>query len=423
MHHLPRAPRRRRALAVLGWAALGLAALLLAAPVAAQDEQSVGQSVEQPIDQRILDKKNQLKQLQYEREQIRLRLSKAQDDEQALSQEIESLSNDIRASRRRVRDMQRERDALAATLEQQDAELQTLDADIAANRARMTQRLARLYRFSKAREHASLFALARYKTFFKDSAYLSLLKRRDEAAVAEHVRLKAEVQEKRRAVQDNLAELARLRQSLLDEMDTLRERETALKASLQELRGNQGIYNAYLADLQGVLERMETAIAGLEQRSREAALGEAVEDPETLRGKLPPPVAGQVVAKFGRRDPRYSLEKFQRGMVIRTGEEAAVTAVAPGRVVHAGPFRGYQELVVLDHGKGLFTVYGHLTELRVQRDARVAAGARLGTATYQPIDGGYSVYFELRLNGKPDDPLNWLQPGALASDPQAGLAQ
>jgi septal ring factor EnvC (AmiA/AmiB activator) len=148
-----------------------------------------------------------------------------------------------------------------------------------------------------------------------------------------------------------------------------------------------------------------------------------VDDPEALRGKLPPPVQGQVVAAFGRRDPRYALNKFQRGIVIRTGAEAQVTAVAPGRVVHAGPFRGYQELVVLDHGKGLFTVYGHLTDLRVQREARVPAAARLGSATYQPIDGGYSVYFELRLNGKPDDPLQWLQPGALAGDPQAGLAQ
>ncbi len=81
--------------------------------------------------------------------------------------------------------------------------------------------------------------------------------------------------------------------------------------------------------------------------------------------------------------------------------------------MHAGPLRGYQALVVLDHGKGLFTVYGHLEQLAVKRGQRVAQGARLGRATYQPVDQAYNVYFEIRLRGRPDDPLRWLAPGAL----------
>jgi len=94
-------------------------------------------------------------------------------------------------------------------------------------------------------------------------------------------------------------------------------------------------------------------------------------------------------------------------------EAAAVHAVAPGRVVHAGPFRGYQELVVLDHGKGLFTVYGHLEELRVERGSFIAAGSPLGAATFQPVNNVYDLYFEIRLKGKPVDPLQWLKPGSL----------
>ncbi len=99
-------------------------------------------------------------------------------------------------------------------------------------------------------------------------------------------------------------------------------------------------------------------------------------------------------------------------------KNAPVRAVAGGRAVHAGKFRGYQALVVLDHGQGLFTVYGHLQDLTVKRGQWVRQGASLGRGTYQPVDQAYNVYFEVRHNGIPDDPLGWIQPGRLRIAPR-----
>ncbi len=163
---------------------------------------------------------------------------------------------------------------------------------------------------------------------------------------------------------------------------------------------------------------MEAALVSLERKSRESGPPVPLPDPGTLRGRLPPPSRGRIIAAFGEQDPRYALKKFQRGLVIRVAEAARVSAVAPGRVVHAGPFRGYQQLVVLDHGHGLFTVYGHLEKLRIKRGGWVRAGARLGEATYQPIGGAYDIYFEIRMNGKPVDPGGWLRPGSLEGLPR-----
>ncbi len=161
---------------------------------------------------------------------------------------------------------------------------------------------------------------------------------------------------------------------------------------------------------------MESAVTKMEADARAAAPtmpAAAPKKPEELRGALPPPVQGEVIAAFGAQDPRYDLKKTQRGILVRVGPKAAVTAVTAGRAVHAGPFRGYQSLVVLDHGGGLFTVYGHLEELQVKRGDWVQPGATLGVATYQPVDEAYDLYFEIRHDGKPDDPLTWLKPGSL----------
>ena len=163
---------------------------------------------------------------------------------------------------------------------------------------------------------------------------------------------------------------------------------------------------------------MATAIERMEARRKPAPAVPDPVDPKTLEGTLPAPVSGRVVAEFGRQDPRYALKKFQRGIVIRVAEDASVHAVAAGMVVHAGPFRGYQELVVLDHGQGFFSVYGHLERLAFERGESVQAGDALGRPAYQPVGEGYDVYFEVRLHGKPQDPELWLKPGSLGK-PQA----
>jgi septal ring factor EnvC (AmiA/AmiB activator) len=308
-----------------------------------------------------------------------------------------------------VGQLAKERKTLQERLTAQDAELKALEANMSEARTRIGHRLRRLYRFSKTSEAASLFTLVRFKTLFKDSQYLARLKREDEQAIAHIRELHESVTAKRKAVEESLIELALLTDELKGEQQTLSSRERRLRASLQEMRTNQGVYHAYLKDLEQVMSRMESAIATLEARGREAARRQAPADLNTLRGQLPPPVTGRVVAEFGKHDPRYQLKKFQRGMVIRTDQDAApVKAIAPGQVVHAGPFRGYQDLVVLDHGGGMFSVYGHLSDLQVRRGTRIDGGTVLGTATYQPIDEGYSVYFEMRRAGKPVDPMTWI---------------
>jgi septal ring factor EnvC (AmiA/AmiB activator) len=205
--------------------------------------------------------------------------------------------------------------------------------------------------------------------------------------------------------------LESLKGELDEERKLLTEREAGLRESLKNLRKNQELYGQYLGELETSQNAVESALVKMEQTP--AAAQQIPSDPTALRGKLPPPVPGTVVAKFGQQDPRYQLKKFQRGIAIRVAEGAAVNAVAGGSVVHAGPFRGFQELVVLDHGKGLYTVYGHLENLTVQKGQWVVGATALGKATYLPEDEAYTVYFEIRVNGKPEDPLQWLEPGKL----------
>jgi septal ring factor EnvC (AmiA/AmiB activator) len=359
----------------------------------------------------VSEKREQIQQIRAEREQMERRLEVFKLSEQETLGEIEQLSEAVKASRNRKGQMERDLARTTAERAKQDQELADLNVRIRGSRQRIGKRLRRLYRLTKAEDSATLFQLARFKSFARDTHVLSRLQQSDREALRQYEALARQAQQKQADLRATLGHLESLRGELEEERKLLVDRERGLRESLQNLRKNQELYGQYIAELDASQAGVEAALVKLEQAP--AAPQAPPADPAALRGRLPPPVQGSVVARFGQQDPRYQLKKFQRGIVIRVPENTSVLAVAGGSVVHAGPFRGYQDLVVLDHGKGLYTVYGHLEQVLVQKGQWVQPGAALGQSTYQPEDEGFDVYFEIRVNGKPEDPLQWLEAGKL----------
>ena len=403
---------QRRIFAPPNYASIGLGLLLAGAlliPLAVGQDRAGGM---------VDGTRSQLKQLQMEREQLKQRLDDARSIEQETLGGIEQLSQEVRKSKKREDRLRAQRRTLNHENTRRAARIKDLRTNIERSRLRIGDQLRRMYRLSKLQDTTSLISLAQYKTYFKDNRYLQLLSDQDRDALAGYQALGVALKAAQAETQKTLAALAVVIESLAEERESLAEKQQALAGSLGRIRENQELYGRYIADLNQSLEAMATAIERMEARRKQAPAVPNPVDPKTLEGTLPAPVSGRVVAEFGRQDPRYALKKFQRGIVIRVAEDASVHAVAAGVVVHAGPFRGYQELVVLDHGQGFFSVYGHLERLAFERGESVQAGDALGRPAYQPVGEGYDVYFEVRLHGKPQDPELWLKPGSLGK-PQA----
>ncbi len=122
------------------------------------------------------------------------------------------------------------------------------------------------------------------------------------------------------------------------------------------------------------------------------------------KGSLPWPLHGRIIATFGSKlHPRYKTKTSNLGIDIRAAPSSPVRAVADGRVAYADQFLGYGNLVIVDHGGGFYTLYANLTEMTARVGNEVTAGTRLGAA------GDY-LHFEIRKDGKPVNPMDWLQP-------------
>ena len=98
-------------------------------------------------------------------------------------------------------------------------------------------------------------------------------------------------------------------------------------------------------------------------------------------------------------------------MEIATPEGTPVRAIHGGTVGYAEGYTGLGTLVILDHGGNNYSLYGYLLSLSVQRGEVVEAGAELGRVGPSPA-GPPQLYFELRIDGRSVDPVQWLKPGA-----------
>jgi septal ring factor EnvC (AmiA/AmiB activator) len=116
-----------------------------------------------------------------------------------------------------------------------------------------------------------------------------------------------------------------------------------------------------------------------------------------------------VAVGFGKvLNPKFNTVTVQNGLDIEASPGAPVRAVAPGRVVHAGWFKGYGNLVIVDHGEGYHSLVAHLGSMRTAMGEDVEAGTVLGTVGDSGSLKGPYLYFELREKGRPVDPLPWL---------------
>jgi murein DD-endopeptidase MepM/ murein hydrolase activator NlpD len=127
------------------------------------------------------------------------------------------------------------------------------------------------------------------------------------------------------------------------------------------------------------------------------------------------PLIGEaaVSSPFGyRRDPFLGFLALHPGVDLVQDYGAEIHATAAGRVVHAGPMGGYGDMVEIDHGNGLATRYGHMSEILVEEGQEVTAGAVVGRLGSTGRSTGPHLHYEVRVDGEPVDPERFLQAGA-----------
>ncbi|PKY10575.1 peptidase M23 [Acidithiobacillus marinus] len=123
-------------------------------------------------------------------------------------------------------------------------------------------------------------------------------------------------------------------------------------------------------------------------------------------GRYPAPVNGPITARYG--SPRVSGGLDWQGITFQAAQGTPVRAIAPGMVLYAGPLRGYGQIVIVQIGHSLLSIYGHLGSTDAHVGEQIAAGHQVGTVGSGGELGNDGLYFEIRNGGHPVNPLDYI---------------
>ncbi|MBF0350552.1 MAG: peptidoglycan DD-metalloendopeptidase family protein [SAR324 cluster bacterium] len=179
---------------------------------------------------------------------------------------------------------------------------------------------------------------------------------------------------------------------------------------LQVLQEDSQIYEEYLKDILSNLSQLQRDTEYLEKQIKLAKNLNKTKGLYPLKGRLPPPVEGRLIQLYGTagKHPQARMNQ-SHGIMVLTAADAPVFAVAPGKVVFADVVSEPGKLVIIDHGKETYSIYGGLKNTDVVKGSFVDEADLLGQAGEDSVTRQFQIHFELHVDGIALNPLKWLK--------------
>jgi septal ring factor EnvC (AmiA/AmiB activator) len=354
-------------------------------------------------------KEAELKRVNARIEKVRKSVNDDVEKRDKLSVQLRDAELSVQAAKRKLDDLRAQRIDAEGRLRALEAEKAQREQELDVERTALAGELRAAYFNGREEQLKLLLNQEDPAAFGRTLAYYGYFGR----ARAERIQ----------GIKDKLEHLALLREKIAGETNRLQDLESQQEAEVAALKSAHdsraravSAIDQQLKTRGGELQRLQSQADSLEKlidELRKALEAERVpvarQAPfEPLRGKLPWPVQqGKVLARFGQ--PRAGGSLKWQGMLIGTDRGARVRAPYGGRVVYGDWLPGMGLMIVIDHGGGYMSLYGHNEELFRKVGEAVAAGDVIGSVG---DSGGHqepALYFEVRRGRTPVDPETWLQ--------------
>jgi septal ring factor EnvC (AmiA/AmiB activator) len=355
----------------------------------------------------------ELERIKKEMQEKKKKIKRAKKKERSVLVDLDRIDRDIQAGRAELADQQKRFHESEADLRSVQQSSDEISRELIGLRTLYGQRLRALYKIRRGGVVAA-YATESSGSMIKKVKYLSVIAKRDRVIIDEFGRALERLSEQETKIADKKKELLVSRRAIEAKKSELEAKRQKKSMILANVRREKGLYEQTLNELEESSVNLWSMIKKDEQerRSQQEAHASVNRQPMASsenRGHFPWPLEGPVLTRFGmQRHPQFGTTVFRRGIEIEAREGQAVHAVESGQVAFADWYKGYGKLVILDHGKGFYTLYGNLSRLDLVKGDPVIKGQVIGLAGETGSFKGSKLYFEIRRNGEAQDPLVWL---------------
>ena len=317
----------------------------------------------------------------------------------------------IHKARQQVDDLNEKIAAVQKDIQENREAARVLESRIQKNKRYAAKRLVALYKLHMLGKMNVLGSADSVYDFLKTRRDIQFIYNHDRQMLENHLEDRARLAKVTRNLNKEKAEKLALEKKLKHQISIMRTEKTKREHFLADIRKKESLRKAALEDLKQAARALDQTIASLHVEPGKAA--------ENMRGNfsaqkglLKMPVEGTIIHRFGKyKNKKLNIVNVRSGINISANRGDPVRAVYRGQVLYATWFKGYGNMMIIDHGDNYYTVYAHVQELFKKKGDYVETYEVIATVGDTASLTGTSLYFEVRHEGTPVNPVGWLNTG------------
>jgi len=318
--------------------------------------------------------------------------------------EIERLERELAKNRDALREVSSRIQEIEAAIEDGQNRVQTLNRSLRDVETYFTRRLVAFYKFGRIGYIALLMGSDSLQELGRTVRYMRSIMDRDREALERVEEKRSQVERELAGLEENKAALEVLRKAK-DARRALLERYIEGRVYLlMKARREKEFYTKAVQELKQASRALNQTMMRLETEEKGLFLLKGIAH---LKGKLPLPLKGEIMRSFRGAGSNPFMHK--KGVYITGSAGEEVRSIFTGRVDYSGWFKGYGQLMVINHGEHYFTLFAHLQERAKEEGEMISEGEPVGIAGDPGWNLGPGVYFEIRKGGEHLDPEKWLK--------------
>lgn len=346
--------------------------------------------------------------------------------EQAVSSELQEINRSLAIKESELKRLDQELASVETTINGTTQEIDRVTEEARQKQLLIERRLVSLYKAGELGAVRMFFSAESFPQMAENMRYMRSILEQDKRIFAEYHKKIDELHHLKQRLEQEANRKERLKGSIVSKKREIEQERLKKSGYLSKVRQDRQGHESSLKELQANAARLQTMINRLEELSRRKAaekrdpgarrkpLPELPPVPDrgfaSQKGRMQMPVRGDIIETFGKhKHPEFNSYTFSKGIVISAALGTEIRTIYEGTVVFADYFKGYGNMVIIDHGGGYFSLYAYSSRILRKAGAEVTKGEAVALVGDVDSAKGPALYFEIRHQGKPVDPAGWVR--------------
>jgi len=363
--------------------------------------------------QKIEEENERLKKIEEQIKSVKNEISNLEKKESGYLEALHKIEKLLLETEKELKTIEKDLELAHKEIKQGEDEFIIEKEKLKENTRVLESKLREIYKRNRAGYLALLLSSESFSDFITRYRYLKNILSQDAKIVSDTRQQIERIKNKKMNLENREEILILLKKEIEKEKENIEFSIKAKKSIVKKISSQKTAHLKSLEELEQSSLEIKNIIERIYQKQRETPQEKESQSPgitlKPKKGIFALPVQGKLISNYGRqKNTEFNTYTFNSGIDISAPLGEVVRAAGLGEVIYTGSIKGYGQIIIIDHGGRTTTLYAHLSKILIDIGDKVKKGQILGQVGDSGGVASTRLHFEVRVEGKPTDPMNWL---------------